>query len=385
MVKVTKKIVSNSLLRSRSNGTGNPVNYIVVHETANTAQGANAELHARLQSNGNSRQASWHYTCGSDGVYQSFPDNYKCWHAGSSYNNNSIGVEIAVNSDGNFKKAVNNAVELVKSLMKKHNVPLKNVITHKHASTWNKPCPSNLLSGNKGITWSQFKSAVKSSSGKVTSSGSSKSPAKKTKWRSVGSKWTGQNLKLNDKGGAVKQLQKAVGVTADGMFGAKTESAVKSAQKKAGIAVDGIAGKDSFAKFGKQKKVSNPSSQTSITKNIQKWVKTKADGISGPNTWRQLTKKLQRELNKQFKAGLSVDGIWGGKTRAAVVNVRPGSRGNLTRVLQSALYLKGHTVVGKPDGINGKNTQKGLADFQSKNGLSVDKIAGKSTFAALFK
>src|SRR5690625_4217445 len=93
---------------------------------------------------------------------------------------------------------------------------------------------------------------------------------------------------------------------------------------------------------------------------IQKWVGSTPDGIPGPDTWKQLTKKLQTELNKQFNAGLVVDGIWGPKTQAAVVTIRNGARGNLTKVLQSALYLAGYTSVGKPDGVFGKNTRKAL-------------------------
>src|SRR5699024_3380848 len=81
--------------------------------------------------------------------------------------------------------------------------------------------------------------------------------------------------------------------------------------------------------------------------------------------------------------GLAVDGIWGAKTYNAVVNVNPGARGNLTKVLQAALYLNGYTVVGKPDGIYGKNTKKALKQFQKAKGLTVDAIAGKSTFKAL--
>src|SRR5699024_3878652 len=116
-----KQLVSSSIASKVTYGGTNPKTHIVIHETANTGKGANAKAHANLQANGNSRQASWHYTCGSDGIYQSFSDNAQCWHAGSTfYNKNSIGIEICVNSDGNYKKAVNNAIELVKYLMKKH-------------------------------------------------------------------------------------------------------------------------------------------------------------------------------------------------------------------------------------------------------------------------
>ncbi|MBS6006869.1 MAG: N-acetylmuramoyl-L-alanine amidase [Clostridium baratii] len=45
-------------------------------------------------------------------------------------------------------------------------------------------------------------------------------------------------------------------------------------------------------------------------------------------------KQLQRELNKQFNAGLHVDGYFGDSTLAACVTVREGAEGNLTRLIQ---------------------------------------------------
>lgn len=41
---------------------------------------------------------------------------------------------------------------------------------------------------------------------------------------------------------AVKMLQRLLGITADGVFGAATEKALRTAQKKHGIAADGICG-----------------------------------------------------------------------------------------------------------------------------------------------
>src|SRR5699024_690588 len=179
-----------------------------------------------------------------------------------------------------------------------------------------------------------------------------KKPAKTSKWNDVGNKWTGQVLRLNDRGGAVKDLQKLVGVTADGMFGKDTQNAVKSAQKKAGITVDGLAGKATYKALNKSS--SKPvSGKKAEIKKIQTWIRTKADGFNGPNTQKALLKKYQDELNEQFKAGLSVDGLWGPATYKATVNIRPGAKGNLTRVLQSALYLAGYTSVGTPDGNYG--------------------------------
>lgn len=156
MVKVRMNIVPDSVAKKVTYGGTNSKKHIVIHETANTSKGANADAHARLQANGNSRQASWHYQVDDKEIVQSFSDNAQCWHAGNVfYNKNSIGIEICVNSDGNYKKAVKNAVELTRSLMSKYKIPKTNVIQHKNAS--GKDCPKYLRNGYKGIDWDDFK------------------------------------------------------------------------------------------------------------------------------------------------------------------------------------------------------------------------------------
>lgn len=171
MVKIRKDLVSSSVIKNASYGYGNPKSHIVIHETANQKPGADAAAHARLQKGGNSRAASWHYTVDDKEIVQSFPDDVKCWHSGSAYNSKSIGIEICVNSDGNFKKAVQNAAELTKYLMKKYGIPVKNVITHNVCT--GKDCPHFLRSGSKGITWNGFLNML---DGKV----SVKEPSKST-------------------------------------------------------------------------------------------------------------------------------------------------------------------------------------------------------------
>jgi N-acetylmuramoyl-L-alanine amidase len=108
----------------------------------------------------------------------------------------------------------------------------------------------------------------------------------------------------------------------------------------------------------------------------------KADGIAGPQTIKGLVKVLQTELNKQFGRGLVVDGIFGPRTRAALANLRAGTRGNLTRVLQALLHIKGYNV-GPFDGIFGGKTESAVRKFQCDNRLTVDGIAGPQTWGIL--
>jgi peptidoglycan hydrolase-like protein with peptidoglycan-binding domain len=48
---------------------------------------------------------------------------------------------------------------------------------------------------------------------------------------------------------AIKEIQKKTNVTADGVFGPKTEAAVKAFQKKHGLAADGIVGPKTWSKL----------------------------------------------------------------------------------------------------------------------------------------
>ena len=108
------------------------------------------------------------------------------------------------------------------------------------------------------------------------------------------------------------------------------------------------------------------------------------DGLYGSKTKAAMVTALQRELNAQFGKGLSVDGIFGPKTKAACVNVREGAEGNITRILQLALICHGYSKGGF-DGIFGSGTDSDVRRFQSAKGLGVDGIAGPNTFNALLK
>ena len=88
--------------------------YITVHNTSNTARGANALSHSKYVKN-SSTNTSWHFTV-DDGsvIYQHLPLNENGWHAGDGNkgtgNRQSIGIEICENVDGNFAQATDNAI-----------------------------------------------------------------------------------------------------------------------------------------------------------------------------------------------------------------------------------------------------------------------------------
>jgi peptidoglycan hydrolase-like protein with peptidoglycan-binding domain len=103
-----------------------------------------------------------------------------------------------------------------------------------------------------------------------------------------------------------------------------------------------------------------------------------ADGAFGPGTETALK-------DYQQKHGLTVDGIAGPDTFAQMglyelILLKPGTSGDAVKKLQQALGIAA-------DGQFGGGTQKALKDFQAKNGLEADGLAGPATLAkmSLFK
>lgn len=109
-----------------------------------------------------------------------------------------------------------------------------------------------------------------------------------------------------------------------------------------------------------------------------------ADGYYGPKTKQALTKGLQVELNNQYNRKLIVDGAFGVKTKAACIVVAKGVKGNITYLIQGALYCQGCNPNGI-DGIFGTGTEKAVRTFQQKKGIAVDGKVGGNTFEKLLK
>ena len=158
-------IVQNLIPWSRANRPLrlNKMKYITVHETDNVSIGATAKSHAKYLCGDSAvkNQVSWHFSVDEDCIVQHIPENEDAWHAGDGAgdgNRNSIGIEICVNADGDFTKAVKRTEKLVAHLCKKHGIPVENVVQHNH---WNgKNCPKNIRAG-KPYSWSVFVENVK--------------------------------------------------------------------------------------------------------------------------------------------------------------------------------------------------------------------------------
>lgn len=136
------------------------IKYIVIHDTGNTSKGAGVRNHFSFF-NGGDRQSSANYFVDDKEIGRFVnPNLFYSWHCGDGKgkngitNSNSIGVEICINSDGEYNKTIQNTIWLVQRLMKDFNIPIDRVVRHKDAS--GKNCPKLLNEGDI-YTWSDFK------------------------------------------------------------------------------------------------------------------------------------------------------------------------------------------------------------------------------------
>ena len=162
MVEIKQQLVPLEK-RKATYGTGNPKLKMVVHQTGNPRKGANAKMHANLQSRGYS--ASWHIQSDDKEIIQSWPFNYRLWHSstGSASNGGNmvgIGWEICINEDGDYLKSLDIAAKGIAKVMKQEGIPMSQLTTHNAEDPKNKWCPAQILSGKDGVNWNDFKAMV---------------------------------------------------------------------------------------------------------------------------------------------------------------------------------------------------------------------------------
>lgn len=165
---IRQHLVPSAIINKVSYGKGNKRKKICIHETDNTRKGANAVAHAKLQANGNSRQASWHWTVDDKEAVQSFDHSIRCWAAGTEKGNNeAIHIEICVNEDGDYRKAVQNAAFLTAKILKDEGLTINDVVQHNYYS--GKNCP-RIMRSVSDIPWSSFIQMVKANLHPTTNS-----------------------------------------------------------------------------------------------------------------------------------------------------------------------------------------------------------------------
>ena len=137
--------------------------YIVVHDTGNSGKGANAKAHFNYFNGGDRGASADFFVDDKEALQVNDYNTYYTWHCGDGKgkngitNSNSVGIEICINSDGDYNKAVMRAQALVAKLMKELNIPLSNVVRHYDAS--GKICPLT-MSKNNWQAWNTFKAGL---------------------------------------------------------------------------------------------------------------------------------------------------------------------------------------------------------------------------------
>ncbi len=169
MLPIQQKFIEFNFNKGRCNSS---IRYIVIHDTGNIGIKANAMAHF-IYFNGGDRNASAHYFVDDGSIIQLVSDENTSWHCGDGggkygiTNANSLGIEICINCDGNYDKAVSNTIDLTKYLMNKYNIDVDHVVRHWDASK--KQCP-NSMSKNNWEKWNWFKSQLTEATAAVVQS-----------------------------------------------------------------------------------------------------------------------------------------------------------------------------------------------------------------------
>ena len=128
------------------------VRFVVIHETGNPAEGADAKSHSDYLQNGGQGSTSWHYTVDDHEIYHHIPDDEMAFHASSEEGNTyGIGVELCVNADGDFEKTFDNGAKLTACLLRAYDLPADAV--RQHGDFTDKNCPETIRDTGR---WEEF-------------------------------------------------------------------------------------------------------------------------------------------------------------------------------------------------------------------------------------
>ncbi len=147
------------------------IEYIVIHDTGNTSRGADADRHYSFFDGGNRNSSADIFV--DDCKILKVNDYYTgyTWHCGDGKgrygitNANSVGVELCVNCDGDYDRAMENMTEIVRQLMAELNIDADHVVRHYDASRKN--CPQS-MNGGTWAKWYEWKERLGEDMEKIT-------------------------------------------------------------------------------------------------------------------------------------------------------------------------------------------------------------------------
>ncbi len=174
------QVISSLIGDGRPNFSGvpNKIEYIIIHNTGTTDESTDAARY-NLRMHTSDSETGWHYTVDENVIYHSLADSVVGFHAGSSHNYKSIGIEICVNGapsksansfifkgeayeswvENRFKKSLRNAAMLTAELLTRYGLTTDAVIQHYDVTEKN--CPMWLRENNgkfvyDGTLWLEF-------------------------------------------------------------------------------------------------------------------------------------------------------------------------------------------------------------------------------------
>lgn len=119
-------------------GTSYNKKWIVIHDTANNKEGANAEMHSRFIKT--TDKASWHYTIDDQDIYYHIPNNEIAWHAATAEGNRyGIGIETCIHPGVDYNTVMRKTAKLASELMMKYDLTMYSIRQHNYFS--GKDCP----------------------------------------------------------------------------------------------------------------------------------------------------------------------------------------------------------------------------------------------------
>lgn len=276
--------------------------YVVIHETDNWSRGADAKAHATAMKNGN-LDGTVHYYVDSKSIYQTLAHEDGAWAVGDGKgkygvtNRNSINIEICVNPETDYYKAVDKAERLAASLLKQYGWGVDRLKRHYDASR--KHCPRRII--DEGL-WNEFKEKTKRyMGGSENNAGSDKYYRIRKSWKDAASQIGAykelENAKKDWKEGYTiydwngKQVYPESKKSTGGKYMFKPATVKKGDKNTSALLLQEILRARGFkGKDGKELKLDWEAGENTIhaLKEYQKSRNLKVNGICGDATWKDL-------------------------------------------------------------------------------------------------
>lgn len=378
---------------------------IIIHWTANESYGADAEANRRFFENrkaGNTGTGSTQFIVDDKEILRCVPEDEVTYQVGAksykkealqkygSYPNNSVlGIEMCVNSNGDFSVVYEQTVELTAYLMKKHNLTINDI--DRHYDITGKNCPGYFTSDHWGYTNNKYavKFGLGSNADKAWGvfvqdvqdevNGVHELPKHKVPEHGVYVVQPGDTL-----GKIADQVDATMDEILEANPSIKNPNLIRVGQE---ITIPGEAEpKPTKPKLYEKGDAGEKVKDIQDVLNYLGYNAGVVDGRFGPQT-----DKAVKAFQKDER--ITIDGIVGPNTFDAFEDaarprrpstIKEGSRGKSVEVAQRLLNYHGSNA-GTVDGMFGSQTKASVKRFQRSKRIGVDGVVGPQTWTYLQK